>query len=761
MVAEPDEPSGQGNLSKPAERYRIQRKLGEGGMGVVYAAHDARLDRPVAIKRMHGRFGDGLDAQRLWREARAAASVNHPNVCQIYEIAEDTDGFVLAMELLEGESLGGRLAGGPIAPGEAVQIALAVLSALGALHQKGIVHRDLKPSNIFLSQHGVKLLDFGLARPLSTGAANGGDEPLTEPGLLVGTPVYMAPEQIAGLDIDGRSDLFVLGVVLYQMVAGRLPFSGDSVFEVARAIREDQPPALAGSPAVVAIDQVIHRAVRKRPEDRYQTAAAFAQDLRSALLVTDTAAAPVARAMTRLVVLPFRLLRPDSEMDFLSFSLADAISSALFGLPALVVRSTVSAAPFAGAAPDIRALAATLDVDVVLVGTLLHSAGQVRVNAQLVQAPSGTLMRPITAQAAADDIFQLQDQLARSIVSSLSLSLKGDQPAASGDTPSSPEAYECYLRGNQIVFDSKQWVGARDLYLRSVSLDPKFAPAWARLGRCYRLLAKFGDPAAGSANAALAEDALKRALALSPDLALAHHFYTYIEVEAGRSREAMVRLLERARSHPSEPELFAGLVHACRYCGLLEASEAAWERARRLDPNVTTSVAQTFLLQWDLDRVVEFDTSTPPLAKAIALAGIGRLSEGVGLLQSALTGGIHSTMRDEIKGVMAALQGDHDEIFAATGRMMNSGYRDSEGHFHWAGALALAGDHDGALAMLERSLDRGFCAPAALARHPWFDSLRTMSDFTHIVRRAEEVRREALAAFHAADGPRVLGVPHL
>jgi TolB-like protein len=729
-------------------------------MGIVYAAHDERLDRPVAIKRMHGRFGDGLEAQRLWREARAAASVNHPNVCQIYEIEENEDGLTLAMELLEGEPLNARLAKGAMTPGEAGQVALAVLSALGALHQKGIVHRDLKPSNVFLSQHGVKLLDFGLARPLPGAERTGTGEPLTQPGLLVGTPVYMAPEQVAGRDIDGRSDLFVLGIVLYQMLSGRPPFGGDSVFEIARAISEDEPPALMGSPAVIAVDQVIHRALRKRADERYQTAAAFAQDLRSAMLVTDATEAPAARALTRLVVLPFRLLRPDNEMDFLSFSLADAISSALFGLPSLVVRSTLTAAPFAGVAPDIRAMAAALDVDVVLVGTLLHSAGQVRVTAQLVQAPSGTVIRPITAQAAADDIFQLQDQLTTSIVESLSLSLTRDQ-AAGRDAPASAEAYEYYLRGNQIVFDSRQWGPARDLYLRSVTLDPNFAPAWARLGRCYRLLAKFGDGSTAPANAEMAESALKRALSLNPELALAHHLYTYIEVESGRAREAMVRLLDRARLHPAEPELFAGLVQACRYCGLLEASEAAWERARRLDSNVVTSIAQTFLINGDLERAIALDTGNPPLAKAVALGERGRAAEAVELLQAALAGGAHSTLRDEISGIIAVLQGNADEIISAVGRMRLTGYRDPEGFYHWAGALARAGDHDGALAMLERSIEGGFYAASGLARDPWFDALRTMSDFTHLVRRAEESQRQALEAFRAADGPRVLGVPQL
>jgi len=336
---------------KTPSRYRIVRKLGEGGMGEVYAAHDERLDRPVAIKRLRPDRSDGQERERLWREARAAASVNHPNICQLYEIDSEGDELFLAMELLDGEPLSARLTRGALPVGEAGQIGLSVLGALAALHLKGIVHRDLKPSNIFLAQHGVKLLDFGLARPLTAG------KDLTIPGMVMGTPRYMAPEQIEGGVVDARSDLFVLGAVLYEMVAARPAFNGNSVFAVARAITSEEPAALGGSASVVALDRVIHRALRKRPDDRYQTAAAFAQELRAALLAMDSASISPVRPITRLVVMPFRVLRPDPSIDFLAFSLADAVSSALSGLGSVVVRSTAAASRFATDTPDLAGLA--------------------------------------------------------------------------------------------------------------------------------------------------------------------------------------------------------------------------------------------------------------------------------------------------------------------------------------------------------------------------------------------------------------------
>jgi TolB-like protein len=745
---------------KSTDRYRILRKLGEGGMGAVYAAHDERLDRQVAIKRMHGRFSDGQDRQRLWREARTGASVNHPNVCQIYEIGEDGDELFLAMELLEGEPLSARLGRGPLPVGDAVSVALGVLAALGALHQKGIVHRDLKPSNVFLTPHGVKLLDFGVARPVF--GTGDGLSSLTLPGVIVGTPRYMAPEQIEGNATDARSDLFVAGVLLYEMLSGASPFSGDSVFDVARSILHDDPRALGGSPAIVAVDRVIHHAMRRGAGDRYQTAEAFAQDLRAAMLATDSSETPPARPLTRLVVLPFRLLRPSPEMEFLAFSLADEISAALTSHSSLVVRSTMAAAPHVTEAPDIRAVAAAVDVDVVLVGTLLVGGDQVRVNAQLVQAPSGTLMRAITLQVSSADIFQLQEQLVKSIVDSLALSLSPrDEDRLNRDAPASPEAYQYYLRANQIASDSKQWTQARELYLRCVTLDPRFAPAWARLGRCYRVIGKFGDPSDSARNIALAEDALSRALALNPDLSIAHYFYSHLEVEAGRARQAMLRLLARARQDPSQPELFAGLVHACRYCGLLEASAAAHERAARLDPGLVTSVAQTYLLQGAWDKAIAADRGDPAFVKALAYVQSGRREEGLSQLHALLERGIHSKLKDLIASMIAALEGRYDDVVRAVHQLVAEGFRDPEGLFHWAGALSMAGDQDGALALLEQSLDGGFHVPAALLHDPWFDPLRALPDFRHLVRRAEELQREALVAFRAADGPRILGVPQL
>ena len=264
------------------DHYRITRKLGQGGMGVVYAAHDERLHRQVAIKMILDLGAEATARERFWREARAAAAVNHPHVCQLYDVGETEGQLYIVMELLEGESQAARLDRGPIDLPEALAMVLSVLDALDALHERAIVHRDLKPSNIFLTKFGVKLLDFGLARPVvSDQLATAQD--LTVPGHVVGTPAYMAPEQISGQPSDARVDLFTVGIVLYEMIIGKSPFAGATMVQTMHSILNDRPPVLTGSSTVDAVDRIIQRSLEKRPAARYQSARDMADDVRSAI----------------------------------------------------------------------------------------------------------------------------------------------------------------------------------------------------------------------------------------------------------------------------------------------------------------------------------------------------------------------------------------------------------------------------------------------------------------------------------------------
>src|SRR4029078_947077 len=246
---------------------------------------------------------------RFWREARAVASVNHPNVCQIYDVGEEHGQLFFAMELLDGEALTELLKRGAISADQAVPIAIDLLTALAAIHGRGIVHRDLKPSNVFVTRHGVKLLDFGLARPDVDQTLD--PAALTRSGVVMGTPRYMAPEQVTGDPVDTRTDLFAAGAILFEMLAGRPAFGGRTVMEIINATLNEQPPALSGSPAVAAVDRVIRRALAKRPSDRPPSADAMSGELGSVRVAFEDDTPALARALKRLVVLPFRILRPD------------------------------------------------------------------------------------------------------------------------------------------------------------------------------------------------------------------------------------------------------------------------------------------------------------------------------------------------------------------------------------------------------------------------------------------------------------------
>src|SRR5579864_2863066 len=450
--------------------YQITAKLGEGGMGVVFHAQDTRLNRAVALKMIRDQVADDDLRKRFLREAQSAARVSHPSICRLYDIGEQDGRSFLVMELLEGESLACRLSRGPIQLPEAVQVALSMLSALSALHRCSILHRDLKPSNVFLSTQGVKLLDFGLAKPIAPehDPASETATDITREGVIAATPRYASPEQITGKPLDSRSDLFSTAAVLFEMLAGKPAFVGNSTIEIFHAILYDSPPALSGSPAVAAVDRVVSRALSKNPSDRFQGADEMAAELRAALQLEDTGPRVETRSVKRLIVLPFRALRSDPETDFLAFSLPDAIAASLAGLNSLVVRSSLAAARFAGPAPDLKEIAKEADVDVVLTGTLLRAGTQLRLATQLVEAPSGTLIWSRSSQVELHDIFQLQDNLVSSVVESLALPLTaGERRLLAHDSPASKSAYDLYLRANELSRNRENISDAIDLYEQS------------------------------------------------------------------------------------------------------------------------------------------------------------------------------------------------------------------------------------------------------------------------------------------------------
>jgi eukaryotic-like serine/threonine-protein kinase len=744
------------------KHYRILRKLGEGGMGVVYVAHDERLDRHVAIKMIRESTVDGRAQQRFWREGRAAAGVNHPNVCQIHDIGEENGRPFIVMELLEGESLAERLDRGSLSAADAIPVMLGLLAALEALHRREIVHRDLKPSNVFLTAHGPKVLDFGLARTFQAAPAEtevSTIAALTLPGTFLGTPHYASPEQLQGHPVGHPSDLFSATAILFEMLTGKQAFPGESAIAAFHAVLYQPPPTLGSSPGLAPLDQIIRRGLARRPEERYPSAVAMALEIRAVSLQPELSAGQPVRRMGRLIVLPFRILRPDADTDFLAFSLPDAITGSVSGLGSLIVRSSLTASRFAGSSLDLKAIATEADVDIVLTGTLLRAGDQIRVSTQLVEAPSGTLIWSQTAQVALREVFQLQDDLVHGIVDALSLSLTAhEHQMLRRDVPANATAYEFYLRANQVARDYANVEVARDLYLRCLELDRRYAPAWARLGRCHWTLAKWGeDP---ETHFPRAEEAFRRAFELNPDLSLAHNLHARLEADRGRAQQGMSRLLRRAHVARNDPDLFAGLVHLCRYCGLLEASLAAHQQARRIDPQISTSVAHTCFMMGDYPRVLETAGTDLSYVGPITLMLMGREGEALALAREAEAHMRPSELlRDILIAQRAMLEGKRNEGLQALEHLLAKKFRDGEGLYYWARNLARLEEPQRALEALGAAVDQGYCCFPTMEGDPWLEPLRAAPEFAAILRRAEQRHQEAISAFLEAGGECVLGCP--
>jgi len=748
-------PPGAGQQLGP---YRIEALLGAGGMGQVYRAVDTRLGRKVAIKISVEQFSG-----RFEREARAISALNHPHICTLYDVGALPSGFsFLVTELVEGETLRDWLKHAP-AVERCIEVARQVLEALRAAHGAGIVHRDLKPANIMVRFDGyAKVLDFGLAKRFAV-AEEGTTADLSVPGHVVGTISYMSPEQIQGHDIGPASDLFAFGIILHEMLTGERPWPHKAAaVDTLHAILHDDAPEIRAS-SLARWAPIVQKLLRKDPAQRY----ASASEVLYALAASGTSQAaaepkhepksepkPELRAPTRLIVLPFRILRPNEASDFLAFSLPDAITNSLTAVDSLVVRSTMAASRFFKSPElDVAEIAEKLQVDAILTGALLSDGKDLRVSTQLVEAPSGTVRWSHTSKASLQDIFQLQDDLVDRVVQSLRLSVTPhERQALKRDVPASAIAYELFLRANQIAlsrYDTEGILLARDLYLRSVEEDPNYAPAWASLGRIYRLIGKY---AAGDLkeNLTRAEEAFQKAFALNPELALAHNYYTSLQTDLGKPIDAMERLLKRAKKHRHDPNLFTGLVHACRYCGLLDESLAAERLARALDAQVRTTGIYTLLSKGDYQRALDACSNLGDWeVQAQCLVELGR-GEEVPVVPSGLE---HGRFQLELaNGNFAASLAALEESLSLAGPLLN----DPEGFF-WVGrSFALLNQPQRALNFLSDSLDHGYGCLYMLSHYRGFDALRSHPRYAELIARAEILEARARKVFLENDGERLL-----
>ena len=666
-------------LPQTVDRFRITRVLGRGGMGSVYLARDERLNRLVAIKLLHV---DGLLSEesrsRFLREARAAASIRHPNVATIYEVGETAEGVpFFVMEYCEGETLAQRMRRRPVEAAEFLSIARQLAAGVAAAHDGGIVHRDLKSANIILEPTGrVKILDFGLARAVHQEMTL---PPDSSSGRLFGTLHYLSPEQARGLAADERSDLFSLGIVFYQMATGQLPFNADLPLMVLEKIRDAEPEPFVARDAAFPqpAAKIIGKLLQKDPRQRYQTAHALLADLEeidtpTALLSThghsrsmigrtrphaqwgrmallalalvtggaslyfigqraqspqrDSQAPGTPPAPIRsLAVMPLDNLSNNVKDDFLSVGLADALVTKLQQIPSLQVRPTSSVLQYRTKRIDAKSASDDLHVDSLLEGHFLAAGDLVRVNLQLTDGRTGYSVWADTVDGRRDNLLKLIDEVSSRTVIGLNQKLGVQRTTGASEARSTnPKAFEAYLKaravGGSMVPEAYQ--SQLENLKRALALDPNFAAAYADLAIAYSMGQARGlldEP--GSAEKA--EWYARQAVRLDPNLALAHlaRSRTFVRFP-DRFRESVRENLAALRLNPSEPQSLNAMATYFVSVGDSHKAQCVGDRMVRLDPDSNDAKARGYWYVNSVDPEAALTNAQYALASGdTALAG--------------------------------------------------------------------------------------------------------------------------------------------
>jgi eukaryotic-like serine/threonine-protein kinase len=514
--------------------FRITEKLGAGGMGVVYKAMDTRLDRPVALKFLPDNMTKDAQAlERFRREARAASALNHPGICTIYDIGEQDGRAFIAMEFIDGETLRAHIHGKPLAVEETLKLGTQIAEALDSAHAEGIIHRDIKPANIFVTKRGqAKVLDFGLAKLVPKGIAGadaGGQVPESTSivGIISGTPAYMSPEQIRGDTLDDRTDIFSLGLLLYEMATGRQAFGGSTGGMIIEAVLTKAPAAARSiNPEIPAgLEEIINKALHKDRDQRYQHAADIRSDLQGLQRGSDSSwraatgasvssarnlqssrepSTPSLRAQTgtiraervpktinSLAVLPFENVSRDAEHEYLSDGIAGSLINILATVPKLRVMAQSTVFRYKGRGIDPQAIGRELNVRAVLTGRIMQSGGSLRIGSELVDVATGTQLWGAQFDRQPGDIFAIQDEISNEISGKLRLKLTRAEKKRLGKRQTEDaEAYRLYLKGRH---HWNQWTEegfykAIEYFQQAVEKDPSYALAHAGVADAYVLL---------------------------------------------------------------------------------------------------------------------------------------------------------------------------------------------------------------------------------------------------------------------------------
>ena len=465
------------------QHYRIVEKIGAGGMGEVYLAEDTKLSRKVALKFLPSYMAQDPDLRgRFTREAQAAAKLDHPNIITIHEVSEHDGRPFFAMQYVNGKTLHHYSQEETLSVDRIVRLMSQVSDGLAKAHAAGVTHRDIKSANIIVDgELRPKILDFGLA------TIQGG-EMLTKAGSTLGTVAYMSPEQAQGREVDHRSDLFSLGVVLYELIAGRTPFKRNSDAATLHAIVSDSAEPLARYKSDVApeLQRVVTKMLAKNPAERYQSAADLSSDLLTLIRSADTgetkSTGRVALGRPSIAVLPFTNMSPDPENEYFSDGLTEELLNVLAKSPEMKVTGRTSSFAFKGKQEDLRGIGQKLGVETILEGSVRKAGNRVRITAQLVSVADGFHLWSETYDRVLDDIFAVQDDIAKAVSTAMHVTLVG---VSTETREVNPESYALILRAQHSFLQmTKESVAvANELYNKAIEIDPNNARAWAGLAR--------------------------------------------------------------------------------------------------------------------------------------------------------------------------------------------------------------------------------------------------------------------------------------
>ncbi|HWE51855.1 MAG TPA: protein kinase [Bryobacteraceae bacterium] len=705
-------------------RYELLAPIGKGGMGEVWRARDPRLNRDVAIK------SSLVGLERFQKEAEAIAALNHPHICQIYDVGPD----YLVMEFIDGKPLSDQTQAGPLPLENALLIAAQIAGALEAAHSKGILHRDLKPANVLVvqvnSQPCAKLLDFGLAKMMLpadeevTGKIRIGE---TIDGAILGTASYMSPEQAQGKPIDERSDIFSFGAVLYELLSGKQAFGGGSLIDVLSAVVRDDPAPFE-SPAAA----IVTRCLSKRREDRFQSVAELKTALEKLALAKPAGRSP------SIAVLPFANMSASKDDEYFSDGLAEEILNLLVRIPELKVTARTSSFAFRGKEQDITGIAAKLHVSTILEGSVRRSGSRIRVTAQLINATDGYHLWSERYDREMTDVFAVQDEIAAAIAQALRL--KFSQNVAGDRHQPGVPAYEAFLKGRHMILRSSPETldRARQYFEQAILLDPEYADPYAELGQSYALFGIWGNRTASEmlplarAMALKARDLAPRAPRAHAVLAQLAAFYEHDwKAAAGHIRQARA-----AGNLPVEVALRCGLAGICQ--GFYPEAIREFESTLEQDPLSAlfrSVLAMTLALGGYFDRAIgeagkALEIETFWIAWfAITLSHIssGRFEEACEAARKAVEAAPWNGMCAGLLAGLYARQGDHIRATALLAP-------------HGDGLPAMlrhvvCGEVEAAAGWCEKALDRGEAGLALFVPSALFKAFRESSGWPAIANR--------------------------